>query len=64
MKPDLRPVDGSEANDELASLAKAIAHPARMRIVRVLQKRARCAAIPVLAMDVMAVTSCAIVRTR
>lgn len=38
--PDLRPVDGPDANDELATLAKAIAHPARMQIVRILQSRA------------------------
>ncbi|MEO8705870.1 MAG: metalloregulator ArsR/SmtB family transcription factor [Kofleriaceae bacterium] len=39
---DLRPVDGREANDELAALAKAIAHPARMRIVRYLEARTNC----------------------
>jgi len=38
---DLRPVDGPDANDELAALAKAIAHPARARIIRVLEQR-RC----------------------
>ena len=45
MKPvesDLRPVDGPEANDELAALAKAIAHPARMQILRILEQRTRC----------------------
>ncbi len=42
IESDLRPVDGSEANDELAALAKAIAHPARMQILRILQKRTRC----------------------
>ncbi len=42
VKPDLRPVDGEDANEELASLAKAIAHPARMQILRLLQERATC----------------------
>ena len=42
VKHDLRPVDGDDANHELASLAKAIAHPARMQIVRLLQHRATC----------------------
>lgn len=35
-------VDDPDANDELASLAKAIAHPARVRIVRILEGRSRC----------------------
>jgi len=34
--PDLRPVEGEQAEDELAALAKAISHPARVRIVRML----------------------------
>ena len=45
MKPvdaDLRPVDGPDANEELASLAKANAHPARLQIVRILQERSSC----------------------
>lgn len=37
---DVRPVEGPEANEELASLAKAIAHPARVQIVRILLARA------------------------
>lgn len=41
-EPDLRPVEGSEADQELAMLAKAIAHPARVRIVRVLVDRTAC----------------------
>jgi ArsR family transcriptional regulator len=36
-RPDLRPVDGPDANEELATLAKAIAHPARVQIVRILE---------------------------
>ena len=38
----MRPVEGSEADQELAMLAKAIAHPARVRIVRVLVDRTAC----------------------
>jgi ArsR family transcriptional regulator len=41
-KPDLRPVDGGPADVELATLAKAIAHPARVRIVRLLARRTSC----------------------
>lgn len=41
IEPDLRPVDGADANEELASLAKAIAHPARMQILRILEQRTR-----------------------
>ncbi len=36
---DLRPVEGPVADDELALLAKAIAHPARVRIVRLLSRK-------------------------
>ncbi|MBT8470936.1 MAG: metalloregulator ArsR/SmtB family transcription factor [Deltaproteobacteria bacterium] len=39
---DLRPVEGDEADQELAMLAKAIAHPARVRILRVLVRRTTC----------------------
>lgn len=39
---DLRPVEGSETDQELAMLAKAIAHPARVRILRVLVHRTAC----------------------
>jgi ArsR family transcriptional regulator len=34
------PVDGPAADDELATFAKAIAHPTRVRILRMLAKRA------------------------
>jgi ArsR family transcriptional regulator len=36
---DLRPVEGAEADEELALLARAIAHPARVRILRLLSRR-------------------------
>ncbi|MGO9256453.1 MAG: ArsR/SmtB family transcription factor [Bryobacteraceae bacterium] len=40
--PDLRGLEGPEADDELAKLAKAISHPTRVRILRMLsQKEAR-----------------------
>ncbi len=39
---DLRPVEGTEADEELASLAKAIAHPARVRILRILVRETAC----------------------
>jgi hypothetical protein len=32
--PDLRPIEGSEADEELAAYAKALGHPARIQIVR------------------------------
>jgi ArsR family transcriptional regulator, arsenate/arsenite/antimonite-responsive transcriptional repressor len=41
-EPDLRPVEGKEADDELAALAKAIAHPARVQILRILVRRTAC----------------------
>lgn len=40
--PDRRPVDGPRADRELASLAKALGHPARVRIVRLLARRSTC----------------------
>ncbi|MCA9679383.1 MAG: winged helix-turn-helix transcriptional regulator [Kofleriaceae bacterium] len=40
--PDLRPVEGAEADDELAALAKAIGHPARVQILRLLVRRTSC----------------------
>lgn len=36
---DLRPVEGPEADDELALLAKAVGHPARVRILRMLSRK-------------------------
>ncbi len=41
-EPDLRPVEGKAADDELAALAKAIAHPARVQIVRILVRKTAC----------------------
>ena len=40
--PDLRPVTGAEADDEMAALAKALGHPARVRILRLLASRDAC----------------------
>ncbi len=39
---DLRPVEGPEADAELALLAKAIGHPARVQILRLLLRRRTC----------------------
>jgi ArsR family transcriptional regulator len=41
-EPDLRPAEGREADEELASLAKAIGHPARVRILRILARQKAC----------------------
>ena len=41
-KPDLRPVEGSEADAELATLAKALGHPARVQILRMLSRLNAC----------------------
>ncbi len=40
--PDLRPVEGQEADEELAALAKAIGHPVRVKILRILARRESC----------------------
>jgi len=40
--PDLRPVEGKEADEELAELAKALGHPARVQIMRMLVRRSAC----------------------
>lgn len=39
---DLRPVEGSLADEELAGLAKALGHPARIAIIRLLSRRSSC----------------------
>jgi DNA-binding transcriptional ArsR family regulator len=39
---DLRPVEGVEADEELASLSKALGHPARVKILRILVRRSTC----------------------
>src|SRR5512133_2484778 len=41
-KPDRRPVEGPEADEELALLAKAVGHPARVQILRLLVRREAC----------------------
>jgi DNA-binding transcriptional ArsR family regulator len=41
-QPDLRPVEGDEADLELASLARALGHPARVRILRLLSRQDAC----------------------
>jgi ArsR family transcriptional regulator len=40
--PDLRPVEGEAADEELATLAKALGHPARVQIMRLLARRDAC----------------------
>jgi ArsR family transcriptional regulator len=40
--PDVRPVEGPEADQELAALAKALGHPARVQIMRLLVRREAC----------------------
>ena len=40
--PDLRPVEGKGADEELALLAKALGHPARVQIMRLLARRNAC----------------------
>jgi ArsR family transcriptional regulator len=41
-QPDLRPIEGADADSELAALAKALAHPARVQILRMLARRSDC----------------------
>lgn len=41
-EPDLRPVEGDEADEELAALAKALGHPARVQILRILVRKTAC----------------------
>ena len=41
-EPDLRPVEGAEADEELAALGKAVGHPARVQILRLLARRDAC----------------------
>jgi ArsR family transcriptional regulator len=40
--PDLRPIEGVEADEELAALGKAIGHPARIQILRILARKSGC----------------------
>jgi ArsR family transcriptional regulator len=39
---DLSPIEGDEADEELATFAKALGHPARVQIVRLLVRRTAC----------------------
>ena len=39
---DARPIEGDDADAELAALAKAIGHPARIKILRLLTRRDAC----------------------
>ena len=39
---DLRPVEGDAADQELSGLAKALGHPARVQIMRLLVRRESC----------------------
>lgn len=41
-RPDLRPVEGDAADEELAAFARAVGHPARVRILRLLARRCEC----------------------
>jgi ArsR family transcriptional regulator len=41
-EPDLRPVEGKAADEELAALAKALGHPARVQILRILVRKDAC----------------------
>jgi ArsR family transcriptional regulator len=41
-RPDVRPIEGSEADEELATYTKALGHPARVQIVRLLARRTAC----------------------
>jgi DNA-binding transcriptional ArsR family regulator len=41
-EPDLRPVEGAGADEELALLSKALGHPARVQILRLLVRRESC----------------------
>jgi ArsR family transcriptional regulator len=39
---DLRPIEGNDADEELATLSKALGHPARVQILRILVRRNAC----------------------
>ncbi len=41
-EPDPRPVEGVEADEELALYCKAVGHPARVQILRLLVRREAC----------------------
>src|SRR5690606_20047260 len=39
---DLRPIEGDDADEELATLAKALGHPIRVKILRILIRKNAC----------------------
>lgn len=39
---DLRPIEGDLADEELAALGKALGHPARVKILRLLLRKSTC----------------------
>ena len=41
-EPDLRPVEGEAADEDLATLTRAVGHPARVQILRLLVRREAC----------------------
>ncbi len=41
-KQEVLPKSGKEADERLASIAKALAHPARVQILRILSRRKAC----------------------
>jgi DNA-binding transcriptional ArsR family regulator len=41
-RADLRPIEGDLADEELASLCKALGHPARVKILRLLVRKSAC----------------------
>lgn len=41
-KADLRPVEGEDADEELAALSKALGHPSRVKILRILLRKNTC----------------------
>lgn len=41
-RQDLRPIEGDEADEELANLAKAVGHAARVKILRLLAQKNAC----------------------
>lgn len=43
LKEDSSPTEGREADEELAAFAKALGHPARVQILRILSARTTCA---------------------
>lgn len=42
LTPDLRPVEGPEAAEDLARYAKALGHPSRVQIIRLLARQESC----------------------